>query len=104
MARRNRLVGPLARSTREGPATASSLEGPEKHGSLLRRSLWAAAVCLLLSGCSTVGGSSGGATGRWNLLPGPLVRSSDERAFARAVENDPFPRASQGHLRAEVRP
>lgn len=104
MARSNRLAGPLARSTREGPGAVSSLEGPEKHRSLLRHSLWAATVCLLLSGCSTVGASSGGGIGRWNLLPGPLARSSEERAFARAVENDPFPRASQGHLRAEVRP
>jgi hypothetical protein len=36
------------------------------------------------------------------LLPGKLAPNSSDKAFARAVEKDPFPRARSGNVQVAV--
>lgn len=58
-----------------------------------------AVVCLLLAGCSGLGGSSRGVGAGVKLIPSRLASPSNKQSFIEAVEQDPFPRAAQGDVR-----
>lgn len=69
------------------------------------KALLAAALCLLLlAGCSTPRGSSQGPAGISKWMPSPLRAGSDDGAFAKAVDRDPFPRAQTGRMQVAVGP
>jgi hypothetical protein len=57
---------------------------------------------LLVAGCSAPGGSSRSRLSRRGLLPGKLASKSSDKAFARAVEKDPFPKAASGNVQVAV--
>jgi hypothetical protein len=87
-------------ATPEGPKTPDSrrpLAGQQAFSRAIfpaRRLLWAAVVVLWslsLPGCSTLGPSWRNPMSRWTSIPG--IGSSSDKAFAEAVEKDPFPRA-----------
>jgi hypothetical protein len=57
-----------------------------------------AVVCLLLAGCSGLGGSSRGPGGALKLIPSRLDSPASKESLAEAVANDPFPSAGQGDV------
>lgn len=69
------------------------------------KALFAAALCLLwVAGCSATGGSSRGPLGVSQWIPGPVRAGSDDDAFAKTVDRDPFPRAQAGRMQVAVGP
>ncbi len=66
---------------------------------MIRKMSCTAAVCLLLVGCSGLGGSPRGADEGVKLIPGRLGSPPSKDSFAEAVANDPFPGADQGEVR-----
>ena len=83
-------------------AGSTSPKGPARYVVVARRLLCAAVVCLLFAGCSTVGGSWRSPAGGWKRLPAWIGLNSREKAFAEAVERDPFPAADQADLKVGV--
>lgn len=66
---------------------------------MIRNIACMAVVCLLLTGCTGLAGSSRGPGGGWHRIAGRLGSPPSKQSFSQAVEKDPFPRAGQGELR-----
>jgi hypothetical protein len=64
----------------------------------------AALFLLLIAGCSTTGSAPGARVGSFKRLPGLSWSDSPDEAFAKAVENDPFPQAGTGQVQVAVGP
>jgi hypothetical protein len=66
---------------------------------MIRETSCLAVLCLLLAGCTGLGGSSRGAGAGWKLIPSRLGSPSNKQSFIEAVNNDPFPKAGQADVR-----
>ena len=68
---------------------------------MIRKTSCLSVLCLLVAGCTGLGGSSRGPGAGWKLIPGRSGSPSRRQSFIEAVNNDPFPEAGQADARLQ---